>query len=50
MDLRDPVDGGRVDAVVGDQDGGGAPDPRPAEVLSLFGPQRERLHVRARLS
>ncbi|MFC0007551.1 helix-turn-helix domain-containing protein [Micromonospora siamensis] len=26
------------------------PDPRPAEVLSLFGPQGERLHVRARPS
>lgn len=24
------------------------PDPRPAEVLALFGPQGERLHVRAR--
>ncbi len=26
----------------------GNPDPEPAEVLSLFGPQGERLHVRAR--
>ncbi len=24
------------------------PDPRPAEILTLFGPQGERLHVRAR--
>ena len=26
----------------------GNPDPEPAEVLSLYGPQGERMHVRAR--
>jgi mannose-6-phosphate isomerase-like protein (cupin superfamily) len=26
----------------------GSPGPEPAEILSLFGPQGERLHLRAR--